>query len=104
MRIKSPLCSCVSISCPVRVCRCVHKKPHRGIERTVRLSFIRYLTDWGFRPLQRPPLPPLASFTGFRSLTLMCCFFLAGIFVFLCWVVCCFCCVSGTEQQFVARP
>jgi len=43
--------------------------------------------------------PPLASFTGFRSLTLTFCFFLAGILVFLCWVVCCFCCVSGTEQQ-----
>src|SRR5207247_4494472 len=43
--------------------------------------------------------PPLASLAGFRSRTLMVFFFLACIFVFLCWVVCCFCCVSHTEQQ-----
>lgn len=47
-------------------------------------------------------LPPLASFRGFKSRTLMCFFdFLVAILVLLSWVVCycCLCWSSGTEQQ-----
>jgi hypothetical protein len=38
--------------------------------------------------------PPLASFFGFRSRTLMFFFFVFCILTFLSWVICCF-----TEQQ-----
>jgi hypothetical protein len=48
------------------------------------------------------PPPPLASFFGFRSRTLMSFlvfFFFSSILTFLSWVVCCLCCITGTEQQ-----
>src|SRR6266496_751805 len=47
------------------------------------------------------PAPPLASFDGFRSRTLifLLSFFSAILLFFLRWVVCCLCCVVDTEQQ-----
>jgi hypothetical protein len=41
--------------------------------------------------------PPLASFFGFRSRTLMFFFFAFGILTLLFWVDCCLCCITGTE-------
>src|ERR1700693_2246072 len=49
--------------------------------------------------------PPLASFFGFRSRTLMFFFFDFDILAFLFWVVYCFCwlnCVSDAEQKLTA--
>ena len=46
--------------------------------------------------------PPLASFFGLRSRTLMFFFFDFDISAFLFWVVCCVFRVSDAEQQFTS--